>query len=68
MPKMRSHSGTKKRLTVTATGKVRRGQAGNRHLAPGKHKNKLDKLVNLLLYQQATRDIWDRFCLILSRR
>ena len=29
MPKMRSHSGTKKRLTVTATGKVRRGQAGN---------------------------------------
>lgn len=57
MPKMRSHSGTKKRLTVTATGKVRRGQAGNRHLAQEKHKNKLDKLVNLLLYQQATRDI-----------
>ena len=36
MPKMRSHSGTKKRLTITASGKVRRGQAGNRHLAPGK--------------------------------
>ena len=35
MPKMRSHSGTKKRLTITATGKVKRGQAGNRHLAPG---------------------------------
>lgn len=37
MPKMRSHSGTKKRLTVTATGKVRRGQAGNRHLATRKN-------------------------------
>ena len=36
MPKMRSHSGTKKRLTITGTGKVKRGQAGNRHLAPGK--------------------------------
>ena len=36
MPKMRSHSGTKKRLTITGSGKVKRGQAGNRHLAPGK--------------------------------
>ena len=36
MPKMRSHSGTKKRLTITASGKVRRGQAGTSHLAPGK--------------------------------
>ena len=65
MPKMRSHSGTKKRLTITASGKVRRGQAGNRHLAPGK--NKLDKHVNLLLFQVATRDILDKFCLILIR-
>ena len=58
MPKMRSHSGTKKRLTITASGKVRRGQAGNRHL---------DKHVNLLLFQVATRDILDKFCLILIR-
>lgn len=36
MPKMRTHSGTKKRLKVTASGEVRRGQAGTRHLAPGK--------------------------------
>ena len=60
MPKMRSHSGTKKRLTITASGKVRRGQAGNRQ-------NKLDKHVNLLLFQVATRDILDKFCLILIR-
>lgn len=36
MPKMRSHSGTKKRLKRTASGKFKRGQAGTSHLAPGK--------------------------------
>lgn len=36
MPKMRSHSGTKKRLKRTATGQFKRGQAGTSHLAPGK--------------------------------
>lgn len=36
MPKMRSHAGTKKRLKVTGSGKVRRGRCGTRHLAPGK--------------------------------
>ena len=36
MPKMRSHSATKKRLRITASGKVVRGQAGTSHLAPGK--------------------------------
>ena len=36
MPKMRSHSGTKKRLKRTAIGKFKRGQAGTSHLAPGK--------------------------------
>ncbi|MBQ3000905.1 MAG: 50S ribosomal protein L35 [Bacilli bacterium] len=35
MPKMHSHSGTKKRLTKTGSGKVVRGQAGTSHLAPG---------------------------------
>ena len=36
MPKMRTHSGTKKRLKVTASGQIKRSRAGNRHLAPGK--------------------------------
>lgn len=36
MPKMRSHSGTKKRLKITGTGKVMRSQPGTSHLAPGK--------------------------------
>ena len=33
---MRSHSGTKKRLKRTASGKFKRSQAGTSHLAPGK--------------------------------
>lgn len=31
MPKMKTKSGAKKRFHLTATGKVRRGQAGKRH-------------------------------------
>ena len=34
MPKMRSHSSSKKRFKITGSGHVRRGQAGIRHLAP----------------------------------
>ncbi|HOI46264.1 MAG TPA: 50S ribosomal protein L35 [Bacilli bacterium] len=36
MPKMKSHSASKKRFKVTGTGAVKRGQAGMSHLAPGK--------------------------------
>ena len=32
MPKMRSHSGAKKRYRVTANGKVKRGQQGKSHI------------------------------------
>lgn len=32
MPKMKTHSGTSKRVRVTATGKLRRQKAGRRHL------------------------------------
>ena len=32
MPKMKTHSGAKKRFRVTGTGKIMRGQAGRRHL------------------------------------
>ena len=32
MPKMKSHSGTKKRFRITGSGKVMREQAGGRHL------------------------------------
>lgn len=32
MPKMKTHSGAKKRVKVTGTGKLTRRQAGKRHL------------------------------------
>ena len=32
MPKMKSHKGSKKRFRVTASGLLKRGQAGKRHL------------------------------------
>jgi large subunit ribosomal protein L35 len=31
MPKMKTHSGAKKRFALTGTGKVKAGQAGKRH-------------------------------------
>jgi large subunit ribosomal protein L35 len=36
MPKMKSHSGTRKRVKVTGTGKLMREQAGRRHLMESK--------------------------------
>jgi large subunit ribosomal protein L35 len=32
MPKMKTHSGTSKRIRVTGSGKLRRQRAGRRHL------------------------------------
>ncbi|AIJ22761.1 50S ribosomal protein L35 [Amycolatopsis methanolica] len=32
MPKMKTHSGTSKRIRVTGSGKLRRQKAGRRHL------------------------------------
>ena len=36
MPKQKTHSGAKKRFSVTGTGKIRREKAGKRHLLEGK--------------------------------
>lgn len=36
MPKMKSHSGTKKRMTMLKSGKIKRGQTNRRHLLVGK--------------------------------
>ncbi|MCQ5131291.1 50S ribosomal protein L35 [Butyricicoccus faecihominis] len=35
MPKIKTHSGAKKRFTVTKSGKIKRGQVGKRHLLNG---------------------------------
>jgi large subunit ribosomal protein L35 len=44
MPKMKTHKGSKKRFKVTATGKLKRRQAGKKHLLShktGKRKRQL---------------------------
>ena len=40
MPKMKSHSGAKKRFRITGSGKVMREQAGGRHLLEHKSSKK----------------------------
>ena len=44
MPKMKSHSGTKKRFKISGTGKVMRGRPGTSHLAPGKTQKRIRHL------------------------
>jgi large subunit ribosomal protein L35 len=48
MPKMKTHKGSKKRFRVTATGKLKRSQAGKKHLLShktGKRKRQLRQRV-----------------------
>lgn len=48
MPKQKTHKGSKKRFRVTATGKLKRSQAGKKHLnshKPGKRKRQLRRPV-----------------------
>jgi large subunit ribosomal protein L35 len=40
MPKMKSNSGAKKRFSLTGTGKVKRSQAGRRHILTSKSKTR----------------------------
>lgn len=44
MPKMKTHSGTKKRCWLTGSGRVRHGGAGLSHLMRGKSANRLRRL------------------------
>jgi len=44
MPKMKTHSGAKKRVRLTGTGRVRRGKAGKSHMMYGKNKRRLRRL------------------------
>ncbi len=40
MPKMRSHSGAKKRFRVTGSGKIKRGQQGKSHILTKKSRKR----------------------------
>jgi len=44
MPKMKTHSGAKKRFRITARGKVMREQANRRHLFEGKPSTRTRRL------------------------
>ena len=44
MPKMKTHSGTKKRFRVTGSGKVMREQANRRHMFEGKSSRRTRRL------------------------
>lgn len=44
MPKMKTHSGTKKRVRLSGTGKVMREQANRRHLFEGKSSKRTRRL------------------------
>lgn len=46
MPKMKTHSGAKKRFKVTGTGKITRRQAGKRHLNEHKSSRRTRRLDN----------------------
>ncbi|MFH1540612.1 MAG: 50S ribosomal protein L35 [Elusimicrobiota bacterium] len=44
MPKLKSHSGAKKRFFLTATGKIKRKKQGARHILTGKSPNRMRHL------------------------
>lgn len=44
MPKMKTHSGTKKRFKITGNGSVKRWRPGTSHLAPGKTQKRIRHL------------------------
>ena len=46
MPKMKTHSGAKKRFRITGTGKVMREQAGGRHLWSTSPRKKTRSIAN----------------------
>jgi large subunit ribosomal protein L35 len=44
MPKMKTHSGTKKRVKVTGSGRLRRERTNKRHLLEGKPSRRTRRL------------------------
>ncbi|MGJ7441337.1 50S ribosomal protein L35 [Jannaschia sp. R86511] len=57
MPKMKTHSGAKKRIKVTGSGKLMREQANNQHLFEHKSSRRKRKLnVDQVLSKADTRN------------
>ena len=49
MPKLKTHSGAKKRFKKTGTGKIKRGQTKTRHILTSKQPKTKRKLGRILL-------------------
>lgn len=63
MPKLKTHSGIKKRIRVTGTGKLIRNCCGNSHLATKKRKERKRRLrlraaISKASYKAIKRLIW----------
>lgn len=53
MPKMKTHRGAAKRFKVTATGKIKRKQAGKGHLLAHKSKDRKRRLRKSVILNKA---------------
>ena len=56
MPKMKTHKGLKKRIRITATGKVKYKQANAGHLMGGKSGNRRRRMRKPQILQGAVQD------------
>jgi len=56
MPKMKTHKGIKKRVKITANGKVKHKRAGSGHLMSGKNGNRCRGLRKPGIFQSAFRE------------
>ena len=56
MPKIKTHSGAKKRFSVTKNGKFKRGHVGKRHLLNGHGKTTKLKRHLRRFYQRSTAE------------
>jgi len=51
--KLKTHRGARKRFKITATGKIKRGHSGKRHLLGTKKPGRMRKLKKLTLVSKA---------------
>jgi len=63
MPKQKTHKGLKKRVKVTASGKIKRGRAGGGHLLSVKTAKRRRKIGSSALVRSAIADtIKEKLC------
>ncbi len=60
MPKIKTHKGAAKRYKLTATGKVKRGQVGARHILTSKGRKRKNKLSKIVLASDADTPVIKR--------